>query len=659
MSVDTPVRAAGPVQESAHLLTDLLHEALSRHGTPPPLDVAPLGVRDAFAPAPVDAPAGPAAAPGNSTTAVPVRFYGRHAVVGPFTASRGSGPQPCAHCLERRWQAVRSVALREALELGSGTRAAGESPYVTPFTAHTLAGLVAARTAGDGPDTGAFPAVHLVDLETLTVRHYPLVPDPECPRCGHVEPDTAEAAVLTLRPAPKARPGTFRVRDIETYELPVEPYANPVCGSLGPSVVQDVSSTSTSATIGCFSMRSGEYLRETYWGGHADTFAESMRIGVLEGLERYAGMRSRAKRAQTRGSLDALRGRGERALDPRVCGLYSDAFHRANPRVPPFSPDREIPWVHGYSLRDNHPVLVPEVLTYYHAPGLENRFVQESSNGCASGGCLEEAVYFGLMEVIERDAFLLTWYGRAALPEIDPRTSRRPATRQMVDRLEMYGYEARFFDTRISFPVPVVTGVAVRPDGGLGRMCFGAGAGLDPEAALAGALCEIATDAVNLRRRTERDLTRLRAMADDFGRVEALHDHPLAYGIPEMGSHAHFLIGEPGAPRPPARSFAELYGDGSVPPVSDDLREDLASCVDAVTAAGFDVIVVDQTMPEQRELGLTTVSVIVPGLLPIDFGWTRQRALDMPRLRTALGAAGLRPGELTDAELNLAPHPFP
>lgn len=125
MPVETPVRAAGPAQESARLLTDLLHEALSRHGTPPPLDVAPLGVRDAFAP--VAAPAGPTA-PDTATAAVPVRFYGRHAVVGPFATARGSGPQPCAHCLERRWQAVRSVALREALELGSGTRAAGESP---------------------------------------------------------------------------------------------------------------------------------------------------------------------------------------------------------------------------------------------------------------------------------------------------------------------------------------------------------------------------------------------------------------------------------------------------------------------------------------------------------------------------------------------------
>lgn len=648
---------AEPWERSAAGLAALMRRSFEATAAPAPaLDVAPLGVRDAFTEPATDAPTDEADAP-DASDAVPVRFYGRHAVVGPFPG--GESHRPCARCLARRWQGVRSVALREALELGSGTRAAGESPYITPFTADALAGIVAARLAGQGPRTGSFPAVHLVDLETLQVRHYPLVPDPECPRCGRGEQDTADAAVLTLNPAPKHKPGSFRLRDISAYELPVEPYANPVCGSLGPSVVQDISSASTSATIGCFSMRSGDYLRETFWGGHADTFAQSVRIGVLEGLERYAGMRSRAKTAGVLGSLNGLRAAGEHTLDPREVGLYSEEFHRANPRVTPFHPDRELPWVWGYSLRDHRPVLVPEVLTYYHAPGLENRFVQESSNGCASGGCMEEAVYFGLMEVVERDAFLLTWYGKAALPELDPRTSTRAATRQMVDRLEMYGYEARFFDTRISFPIPVITGVAVRPDGGPGRMCFGAGAGLDPESALSGALCEIATDAVNLQGRTARDEARLRAMATDYDKVAALHDHPLAYGIPEMGDNAHFLIGEPGAPRPRKRPLAEAYGDGSLPPVSDDLRDDLTRCVNAVTDKGFDVVVVDQTMPEQRDLGLTTVSVIVPGLLPIDFGWTRQRALGMPRLRTALREAGLRAHDLTDADLNLAPHPFP
>ncbi|WP_262387303.1 TOMM precursor leader peptide-binding protein [Streptomyces sp. TRM49041] len=665
----------------ARRLADDLHRALARYGVTVRLDVTPLGVRDAFG-----------ESGDRDSGAVPVRFYGRQAVVGPFPAD--GRRRPCGLCLDRRWQAVRSVPLREALELGSGTRAAGETPHLTPFAVDALAALIAARTGGRGPrplwacvPSGAegvpparaesgvpgrvstspvrgalYPNVHLLDLKTLGVRSYPLVPDPECPACGETRPDTPDAAVLHLRPARKHRPGTIRVRDIRAYDLPPEPYTNPVCGSLGPSVIQDVASRSTSATIGCFSMRSGEYLRETFWGGHADTFAHSVRIGILEGLERYAGMRARAKGAAVRDSLEGLRAKGTHALDPRRCGLYSDEFHRANPRVTPFRPDREIPWVWGYSLRDHKPVLVPEVLTYYHAPGLENRFVQESSNGCASGGCLEEAVYCGLMEVVERDAFLLTWYGQAALPELDPRTSTRPATRAMVDRLEMYGYEARFFDTRITFPVPVVTGVAVRPDGGIGRMCFGAGAGLDPEAALAGALCEIATDAVNLQGRTERDWERLRAMADDFGKVEALHDHPMAYGVPEMGNHAHFLLGEPDAPRPPKRSFAELYGEGAsrpAPPVSDDLRDDLEQCVTAVTDAGFDVIVVDQTMPEQRDLGLTTVGVIVPGLLPIDFGWTRQRALGMPRLRTALREAGLRDRDLVPADFNPAPHPFP
>lgn len=649
-----------PVRRSCAELARLLAAALAERGSAAAVEVGALGVTDAFAEG-----AG-ADAPGQPT--VPVRLYGRHAVVGPYP-SGASDPsaapgRPCPQCLSRRWQAVRSVALREALETGpdTGTRAAGESPYVTPFAAAALAGLIAAHTgaaATDGPpSTGGFAAVQLVDLETLRVRRYPLVPDPECPRCGTPEQDTAHAATLTLHPAPKHRPGSFRVRDISAYPLPLEPYANPVCGSLGPSVVHDVSSTSTSATIGCFSMRSGDYLRETFWGGHADTFAHSVRIGVLEGLERYAGMRARAKRAVVRDSLDGLRARGERTVDPRECGLYSDGFHRANPWVEPFRPDREIAWVWGCSLRDGQPVLVPEVLTYYHTPGLDQRFVQESSNGCASGGSLEEAAYFGLMEVVERDAFLLTWYGRAALPEIDPGSVPRTA-RHMVDRLEMYGYEARFFDTRITFPIPVITGVAVRPDGGPGRMCFGAGAGLDPDAALTAALCEIATDAVNLPGRTERDEARLRAMATDFHKVEALHDHPLAYGIPEMGDHAAFLLGEPGAVRPPRRSMAELYGDGSVPPVSDDLRADLLSCVGAVTAEGHDVIVVDQTMPEQRELGLTTVSVLVPGLLPIDFGWTRQRALGMPRLRTALHRAGLRERDLTPQDFNPAPHPFP
>ncbi|WP_254878405.1 TOMM precursor leader peptide-binding protein [Streptomyces sp. NA04227] len=611
---------------------------------------APLVVRpaDGDREAPAPGVLGEAPAP----AVLPVGLYGRHAVVGPVPAKEAPG---CARCLQRRWQAVRSFALRDALELGGGTRATGQWPFATPLAAGALAGLATA-VARRVPPEGAFAQVWLLDLATFSVRGHPFVPDPECPHCGSPQEDTAERARPDFAPAPEHRPGSFRTRALESYELPVAAFANPVCGALGPSLVQDISSASTSATIGCFSMRSGAYLRETFWGGHTDSFARSARVGILEGLERYAGMRSRSRRVTVRGSLDSF---GELAVDPRRVGLYAPEFYAANPRVRPFAADREIPWVWGWSLRDAEPRLVPEILTYYHAPGLENRFVQESSNGCASGGSWAEAAYFGLMEVIERDAFLLTWYGQQPLPEIDVTSSTRTGTRAMVDRLAMYGYRARFFDTRLGFPVPVVTAVAERFDGGLGRMCFGAGAGLDPEEALASALCEIATDAVNLRERTEGDEARLRAMAEDFDLITALHDHPLVYGIPEMGQYADFLLRGP-ATGPEQRKVGELaWPDTEGATAATDLGENLARCVAAVAAAGFDVVLVDQTLPEQRRLGLHTVSVLVPGLLPIDFGWSRQRARHLPRMRTALHTAGLRDRELLPEDLNPAPHPFP
>ena len=619
-------------------LAGLLARALAGHAladcSP---DISVLGVRDELA-----VPTDPQ--PRSDTAGQPeIRLYGHHAIVGPLPPAGPDRRQPCGRCLARRWQAVRSKGVRDALELGSATTATGEPPYATAFAADALAALLAAHTQRVAETDADVSKVYLVDLRTLKTSRWLLVPDAECPVCARPQPDTAAAAELALPPAPKPRPDRFRLRGADEYGLRLEALVNSVCGVLGGSVAPDLASRSTSATVGSFTLRSGAYLRETFWGGHTDDYATSTLVGMLEGFERTAGMRARGKQTAVVAAWDAL---DAPAVDPRVCGLYSDEFHRRNPGVRPFSPDRPIPWVWGYSLRDRRPVLVPEILAYYHAPGgVENRFVQESSSGCASGGSLAEAIYHGLMELVERDAFLIAWYGGLPLPEIDVAASARPETRAMADRLEMYGYRARFFDARIAFPFPIVIAAAQRQDDGLGALCFGAGASLDPEGALAAGLCEIATDAVNLSWRTRLAEQRLRAMAADFDKVEVLHDHPLLYGLPEMARHADFLLGErSGRPAPvtPAQVAAEAAAAGLAP--SDDLREDVERCVAVVAEAGFDVVAVDQTAPEQRGLGVHTVHVLAPGLLPIDFGWSRQRALTMPRL---------------SAVRNLAPHPFP
>lgn len=610
--------------------------------------VLPLGVDDAFS-------AGDERWP-DEDRSIAVHINAQQAVLGPFTGPDTVLPA-CATCFARRWQAVRPEPLRDALELGRATQWAADEPWFNPFAVDTLVAMLelAEGTAALEPGTSgsSHSTVFEVDLEQLTLRRERVVADPACPCCGQIVPDSAELATLDLVSAPKPDPSTFRRQDIDDYPIETAAFVNPLCGALGPTVVLDVTSTTTSATVGCFTLRSGDYLRETFWGGHEDTFDDSTRVGALEGLERAAGMQPRAKRTTVVAAFDDL---DAPAVDPRECGLYAPDFYAENPEVRQFAPDRPITWVWGWSLRDDRAVLVPEVLTYYHISGLENRFVQESSNGCASGGGREEAVYFGLMEIIERDAFLLGWYGRAPLPEIDPLTSTRPRIRAMVHRLAMHGYRARFFDARVTFDIPVIAGVAERMDGGLGALCFGAGASLDPEAAMEAALREIATDSPNARQRTRGHEQRLRAMAADFDKVRRLHDHPLLYGIPEMRAYAGFLLDD----RPEPVSLAERFEMARpAPPCSWDLRDDIDLCVQGVTAAGFDAVVVDQTMPEQRDLDLATCDVVVPGLLPIDFGWGRQRARTMSRLRTAPRAAGLRPDDVPFAQLNPAPHPFP
>lgn len=630
-----------------------LAAAVDRTGGGRLVALAALGVRDELSHDELSRDEVP-----GSAGAIPVQIHGRHALVGPMPDASGR-TVACARCLARRWQATRQQDLRDALELGGDPVAAGPSPYATPFVAAALTGVVAAHRRRKSDPGRTLAVIYQVNLESLHVTRLPLVPDPECPRCGRMVDDSVASARIDLAPTPKPAPDAFRTRAVADYGLTVEAFTNPVCGALGPAMWTDLTSLSTAPASGAFTVRTGRYLRETLFGGHTDSYRHSASVGVLEGLERAAGLRPRGKRTVVTASLDELHERGVSALDPRRCGLYHDAFYEANPHVHRFTTQRAISWVWGWSLRDHCAVLVPEALVYYHALPVEDRFVQGNSNGCASGGSLVEAAYHGLMEAVERDAFLLAWYGRQPLPEIDPSTSCRPRTRSMVVRLAMYGYHARFFDTRLTFDIPVVTGVAVRADRGFGTLAFGAGASLDPETAMAAALCEIATDSVMVGVRAAADHDRLRPMVGDFTKVTGLHDHPLLYGLPEMARHAEFLTGDgTGEVRP--LSMAQAYPSTQPAPVASlDLRDDLDMCVKALAGKGFDVVVVDQTLPEQRDLGLRTVSVVVPGLLPIDFGWLRQRAPHSPRLRSALREAGRLDRDLHPDEINPAPHPFP
>ena len=559
----------------------------------------------------------------------------------------------CGHCLAGRRQRLRPSYERDSLEVGSGTRRAGQWPVLSePLVAavwscyrHALLEPAASSVAAARP---ALPRVSSVDARTLLVTTGLLLREPLCPSCARTGPQPPDLVELAVRRKPA--PTVYRLRAPEDYDLPAAALANPVCGALGPAAVQIPTSPTTAPVAGGVLVRGMRRLHDLDWSGQSTSFAASTRLGFIEGLERHAGSR-RNRPGVVFDSYDNL---GERAMDPRDCGSYAPSVYECDDRLVPFDPARPLRWVAGYSLRDERPVLVPAGLVYYSWDGSDVVFVHESSSGCASGSCLEEAILFGLLEVIERDAFLLGWYGGAELPEIDP-DGAGARIRAMIDRAGLQGYRVRLFDNRIDLPVPVVTAVASRRDGGPGLFSFAAGASLDPGAAIESALSEILTYIPAMPRQVRERRAELERMAQDYTLVRSLPDHAGLFGLPEMAEHARRYT-RATDPRP----VADLYeGWLSDRPATADLSDDVRYCAGFLAQAGFDTVVVDQSTPEQLAAGLSSVRVIVPGLVPLDFGWAGQRALRMPRMFTALRRAGMRQDDLTEAGLHRVPHPFP
>jgi ribosomal protein S12 methylthiotransferase accessory factor len=586
-------------------------------------------------------------------TIYPVRVHFSHILLGPlYQPGRPGGP--CPLCLERRWLANRAPEEQRAVRYGRALLATGLHYGLPEATLATLGAIVENMLQQNSIE----PWFSVLSLDTLHIRRYQLQADSLCPLCAHPVPDTADAQSYRLEARPKSDVDSYRLQQPRDYTLPESGYVNPYTGVIAASTNLELFHTVTAPVSGVFHQpgiqRRG--ISTVGWGGHSTNFRTSRRIGMLEALERYCGHLARAKSTHVYGSYHELQ---EHALDPRSCGLYPEATYRElTGRLVPFDCDQRLSWVWGYSFKKGQPVLVPEQLAYYF-PQSEQVFVDDTSNGCAIGSCLEEAIFHGLMELIERDSFLLHWYAKLAAPRIDPGSIRQQKTRHLLDRIERIGYELYLLDTRLDIAVPTVTALGILKEDQVGKLVISAGASLDPDQAIHCAVSELAAYMSSMQERVTPELAHLRAMATDFRKVTSIEQHTLLYGLPEMARHAQFLL-----KNTQCRSVEDTYAEWNQRrPRHLDLRADLLDCMQYLFALNLDVVVVDQSAPELRSTDLKVARVLVPGLVPIDFGWGRHRVCGLPRMlsvpRQQPRNAASNPGDFGLQHINLTPHPFP
>lgn len=584
---------------------------------------------------------------------LPVRVERGWVLVGPAVLSPDPG---CPTCVQRRRRGNRPDSkAREILQRQYGADiAATPSVLVTPLVGNAVSALVTDelnRLLKDRASARTRGALVRLSLRSAAVRRHLVLPDPLCPRCTALPEDNPASALVRPRHLPKRTPSLFRVGDLRSRQVELEGlYVDAETG-----VVASLGSTSRDGSpVAVARLAPARAVHDSQHGyGRADEFRSAKLTAVTEALERLAGPRPRGRRTAVRAAYVDV---AEQALDPRTLGLYPDTWYdQPGFGFVRFRPDRETWWVWGYSFARAEPVLVPQTFAYYGAGRKDDPgFAYECSNGCALGGCLEEAILYGLLEVAERDAFLMTWYTRMFVPKIDldsARDRRIPLAAELIR--QRHGYEVMAFATTLEQRVPTFWTMALDRVGGSGRprVVCGAAAHPDAERALRCALHELGPGVAGLHKRYALD-TAARLVAD-ADLVREMDDHAMLYGHPDAYQRLRFLPTDE-LPQP----LSHLAGRCAWPPY-DDLSEDLAELVGRYLATGLDVIAVDTTSPEHRPGGFACAKVIVPGTLPMTFGHRYRRTHGLARLSTVPGLLGLRNSDLPTEDLNPFPHPFP
>ena len=580
---------------------------------------------------------------------LPVRAELGRVVIGPVELPDATG---CGTCFELRRGRSRPNAEEHRLvfEQHAARLTRQPSSWLTVLGCDTVSALVSdeVRRIEDGRGRTR-NAVLYVDLEHLAVTPHRFLPEPRCPDCGALPED----APADLAPQPRAKPDpdTYRTRPaLDELDDLRELYLDEQSGLLHRLRREE---------RGGLAVATAQLPRRSTRGVETTTGRERTCCGgellaVLEGVERWGALEPGGKRTAVEAPYRDL---PAPAVDPRSLGTHPEQNYWI-PGFPfrMFFEDQPGRWVWGYSFARREPVLVPETAAYSGIPErtvVDRPFAQELPSGCALGSSFEEAVLHGLLEVAERDAFLMTWYARLPAPRIDLRGAQDREIPLRAAAISLAtGYEVLAFDTTLEHRIPCAWAMAVSSEDRDDRPKAVCAAGAHPtlEGALLDALGELGPALSGLLRRFPDDADRARRLAEDSRLVTSEPDHATLHAAPEAFERLRFLTETPH--RRDLSAVTRTAGNG-------DLREDLEQLVQRYVERGADVVVVDQTGPEHRAGGFRCAKVLVPGTLPLTYGHAHRRLDGLPRLYEVPRLLGHTDGPLDESSINPHPHPFP
>lgn len=330
---------------------------------------------------------------------------------------------------------------------------------------------------------------------------------------------------------------------------------------------------------------------------------------------------------------------GPRAVDPACFALFSERQYssKAFPYAR-FGRDTRLAWIEGAALPGGEPAWLPAQLVHLAGHDDEPPLCRTTSSGLACHETSAGATLAALLELLERDAFMITWKARLSWPVLDWRGNEELSAFER-SFLRATGLRIRALDLSAFWDVPIVAAVA------RGRTAVGVGAAA--AATVERAVAKALDEAVRVHTWAHA-LARAGSPSPPADDVTEFDDHVRFYAGPRNAARIDFLDGSPR--RREVDRLPTMRGSTH--------DEWIAAVCRRLARRGVAAYAVDVTPCDLRAAGLAVVRVIAPELCGLDVEH-RARLHGGRRLYDEPRRLGMRPRTLTEDELNPDPHPFP
>jgi ribosomal protein S12 methylthiotransferase accessory factor len=272
----------------------------------------------------------------------------------------------------------------------------------------------------------------------------------------------------------------------------------------------------------------------------------------------------------------------------------------------------EIDWSEAVCLNDGLPAWAPSQLCfgrYAQRVRVAPSNWRNDSNGCAAGETTEAAKLGALLELIERDATGIWWYGRCRRPGLDPARLGQHALYAAIEARIQGGQTVHLLDLTHDLQVPVVAAILFQDEQLLG---LGFGCQLSLAAAAVSAYLELCQMELSIM------LARQRASAEDEQLLHWVRDiTPSAHLTPDGSGTTR------AAPEPAFGDVVQRLGSMGLRTYAIDLR--------------------------RADIGIPAVRLFVPGLCHYKPRLGHRRLVEVPK------TLGWKPEDFDAADPNSMP----